>query len=129
MLQATHRLWMERNNILHLRTIAGIHGLQLIRLQTAVTEQYELGYENLEEEDHYLLEKNKEDLLKEPMDVVRGWLCEMLIARGEFASARLESLRDRGEISHTLPSLSATEMRKYHDWRNVCLQQRLVDYD
>ena len=129
MLRATHRLWMERNNILHLRTIAGIHGLQLIRLQTAVTEQYDLGYKNLEEEDHYLLEKTKEDLLKEPMDVVRGWLCEILIARGEFASARLESLRDRGEITHTLPPLSAIEMRKYHDWREVCLQQRLVDYD
>ena len=82
MLRATHRLWMERNSILHLRTIAGIHGLHLIRLHTAVTEQYDLGYANLEEEDYYLLEKAKDNLLKEPMDVVRGWLCEILITRG-----------------------------------------------
>ena len=101
----------------------------MIHLQTAVTEQYDLGYENLEEEDHYLLEKTKKDLLKETMDVVRGWLCEILIACGEFASARLESLRDRGETTHTLPPLLATEMRKYHNWRKVCLQQHLVDYD
>ena len=57
--------------------------------------------------------------------MLRGWLYEILIARGDFATARLESLRDRGEVTHCLPSLTAVEMRKYCDWRQVCLAQRL----
>ena len=129
MLRATHGLWMERNNILHLRTINGIHGLQLICLDRAVTRQYELGYENLNQEDHYLLEKEKQSLLQQPVEVIRGWLCEILIARGDFDAARLESLRDRGEITHCLPSLTPAEMRKYCDWRQVCLAQRFSTND
>ena len=57
--------------------------------------------------------------------MIRGWLCEMLIAHGDFAVARLESLRDRGSITHIVPTLNETEMRKYLDWREVNLQQRL----
>ena len=57
--------------------------------------------------------------------MIRGWLCEMLIAHGDFAVARLESLRDRGNITHIVPTLNETEMRKYLDWREVNLQQRL----
>ena len=129
MLRATHNLWMERNNILHTRTIGGIHGLQMIVLDRAITAQYDLGYENLNHEDHYLLDKDKEVLLQQPAEVLRGWLCDILIARGNFDAARLESLRDRGETTFTLPSLSAVEMRKYNDWRQVCLAQRLLDND
>ena len=130
MLRATHALWMERNNLLHMRTLQGIHGLQLICLDRAITTQFELGYENLNQEDHYLLDRDKATLLQQPIDVVRGWLCEILIARGDFATARLECLRDRGEVTHCLPSLTAVEMRKYCDWRQVCLAQRLslTDY-
>jgi len=120
---------MERNNLLHLCTTEGIHGLQLICLDTVVSAQYDLGYNNLNEDDHYLLDKSKEELLSEPIEVVRGWLCEILIARGDFASARLESLQDRGEVNHVLPSLTATQMQKYNDWRQVCLTQRTDDCD
>ena len=63
--------------------------------------------------------------MKEPVEMIRGWLCEILIARGDFASARLESLRDRNDISHIIPILTDREMEKYLDWRNVQLQQRL----
>ena len=125
MLRASHGLWMERNNILHLRTIGNIHGLQMIQLESAITTQYDLGYEDLNQEDYYLLDKDKEDLLQQPIDIVRGWLCSILIARGDFDAARLESLQDRGETTYKLPSLTAVEMRKYCDWRQVCLAQRL----
>ena len=41
MLRATHGLWMERNRILHLRTENGIHGLQMICLNSAISAQYD----------------------------------------------------------------------------------------
>ena len=125
MIRSTHGLWMERNNILHLQTAHGIKRLCLMSMQTAVECQLNIGHENFDEADHYLLENDVESLMKEPVDMIRGWLCEILIARGDFASARLESLRDRGDISHIVPKLSEREMAKYLDWRNVQLQQRL----
>ena len=47
--------------------------------------------------------------------MIQGWLCEILIARGGFDSARLDSLSDRGEVSHLFPTLSPIELRKYLD--------------
>ena len=32
-----------------------------------------------------------------PVEIIRGWLCEIMIARGDLSSVRLESLRDRGD--------------------------------
>ena len=84
-----------------------------------------LGHDNLDEDDYYLLDFELESLLKEPETMIRGWLCEILIARGDFASARLESLRDRGDVSHIVPTLTEAEMRTYLDWRNVQLNPRL----
>ena len=111
-IRATHGLWMERNNILHLRIANGIKSLCIISMQTAVERQLDLGHENLDEEDHYLLENDVETIMKEPVEMIRGWLCEILIARGDFASARLESLRDRNDISHIVPILTDREMEK-----------------
>ena len=125
MIRATHGLWMERNNILHLRTANGMKGLCIISMQTAVERQLDLGHGNLDEENYYLLENDVETIMKEPVEMIRGWLCKILIARGDFASARLESLRDRNDISHIIPILTDREMEKYLDWRNVQLQQRL----
>ena len=124
MLRATHGLWMERNHLLHLRAANGIRGLNNIALQTAVSQQYSLGHEGLEEDDFYLLENGEDELMEEPVEMIRGWLCEIMIARGDLASARLESLRDRGEITHVIPILTAAEKRSYLDWRKVCLQRQ-----
>ena len=44
MIRATHGLWMERNNILYLRTVNGIKGLCIISMQTAVEQQLDLGH-------------------------------------------------------------------------------------
>ena len=128
MLRATHTLWMERNNILHLQTAQRIKSLEMVALETAVNQQFTLGYSDLEETDLYLLEKGKQSLMKEPVGMLWGWLCEILIAQGDFASTRLESSRDRGKISHVVPTLSATEIRKYLDWWRVCLSQRSNAY-
>ena len=59
-----------------------------------------------------------------PVEMIRGWLCGIMIARGDLASARLESLRDRGEITHVIPILTAAEKRSYLDWRKICLQRQ-----
>ena len=50
MVCATHGLWLERNNLLHLRAANGIRRLNIIALQTAVSQQYSLGHEGLEED-------------------------------------------------------------------------------
>ena len=121
MIRATHSLWIERNHLLHLQTENGIRGLNLISMRTAIEQQLQLGYENLNANDHYLLDVELETLMKEPVDIIRGWLCDILIARGDLASARLESLRDRGNDSHCLPHLTEAEITRYLDWRNVQL--------
>ena len=125
MIRTTHGRWVEHNNILHLRTANGVRGLCLISMRTAVEQQLALGYNNLNTDDHYLLDFELESLLKEPETMIRGWLCEILIARGDFATARLECLRDRGDFSHVTLTLTDAEMRQYLDWRNVQLRPRL----
>lgn len=57
--------------------------------------------------------------------MIRGLLCEILISRGDFASARLDCLRDRGDLYHVMPTLTDAKMRRYLDWRNVQLRPRL----
>ena len=58
------------------------------------------------------------------MKIIRRWLCEILIAKEDLASARLESLRDRGEITHAIPTLTAAERKSYLDWTNAFLQRK-----
>ena len=59
----------------------------------------------------------------EPAEMIRGWLCEILISRGDFDSARLESLKDRGEILHIIPILNEREKQQCLDWRKIALQR------
>ena len=123
MLRATHILWMERNHMLHLIAANGIHGLNNIALQTAVEQQYIIGCQNMDEEDFYLLDDDVEILMGEPVEMIRGWLCEILISRGDFDSERLESLKDRGEISHTIPILNKRGKQQFLYWRKIALQR------
>ena len=62
-------------------------------------------HNGLVEEDLYVLETSEEELMEEPVEMIREWLSEIMIARGGSASARLDSLRDRGEITHIIPTL------------------------
>ena len=49
----------------------------------------------------------------ESLESIRGWLCSIKIARGDFEGAQLESVKDRGVKEHKQPSLSVREMNKY----------------
>ena len=76
--------------------------------------------------DFYLMDRDKDKLLKEPVEAIRGWLCDVLIARGDFDSARLECLKDSQEISHLVPALTPSQLRQYQDWRNVCIAKKAL---
>ena len=82
-------LWMEHTHILHLQ-------IEIIHSKTNVIKQYNLGHVDLDQDNFYLLYKNKDTLLQDPVNFIRGWICENLVARGKFYSARLESSEDRG---------------------------------
>ena len=109
--------------MLHYRTISGINGLEMMRLQTAVDRQFDLKTTDMNTMDFYLLDRDKDKLLQEPVEVIRGWLCEVLIARGDFGPARLESLKDSQDVSHLVPTLTPLQLRQYQNWRNVCLSR------
>ena len=81
MLRASHHLWMERNHMLHYRTVSGINGLEMMRLQTAVDQQFDLQTSDMNAADFYLMDRDKDKLLQEPVEVIRGWLCDVLRAR------------------------------------------------
>ena len=108
----------------HLQAINKVRGLELTKLETEVDSQFQIGEEGLDEENHYLLRRNKEEFLTSPIETSRSWLCEIHIARGQLDKARLESLKDRGEILHKIPNLTPTEINKYLNLRSVTLQKR-----
>lgn len=96
MLRANDGLRMERKNLLNLRAANAVRGLNNISLQTAVSQQHNIGREDLEEEEFYLLENRKDELMEEHMEMIRAWRCEIMIARGNLDSSSLESIRYRG---------------------------------
>ena len=98
MLRATHKLWIQRNDLLHARTESGLKGYTLIELTSLIQEQYTC-----------------------PVESIRGWLCFVLIARGNIEAAQNESINDRGALSHQLPRLTAGQTQALLDWRRVCL--------
>ena len=55
------------------------------------------------------------------MESIRGWLCSIKIARGDFEGAQTESLKDRGIKEHIQPKLSRREMNQFLDWRKIHL--------
>ena len=52
----------------------------------------------MDEEDFYLLDNDMETSMGILVEIIRGWLCEILIARGDFDSSRSKYLKDRGDI-------------------------------
>ena len=59
MIRATHGLWMERNNLLHLRAANDIGWPNNIALQTALLQQNSLGHEVYEEDNFYRMLDNR----------------------------------------------------------------------
>ena len=121
MLRATLKLWLTRNEILHLTTDSGIRGSTLIELKHLIQQQLDLGVERMEADDHYLMDITMDTLLEENVEGIRGWLCSVLIARGDTNAAREESIADRGILSHTIPRLTAGQQQELLDWRRVKL--------
>ena len=68
MLRATHKLWIQRNDLLHARTESGLKGYTLIELTSLIQEQYTVGIHNMSAEDHYLLDIPISDLLTRPVE-------------------------------------------------------------
>ena len=108
----------------HLQAINNVRGLELTKLETEVDSQFEIGEEGMNEENPFLLRRNKEELLTSPIETIRSWLCEIYVARGQLDKARLESLKDRGETLHKIPSLSPMKINRYLDWKNISLEKR-----
>ena len=89
-LRATHHLWMLRNDMVHLKTEEGLKGMDLVVLQHEVESEVNRGVDMMEPEDHYLLDIHLPTLLLEPVEYLRGWLCSVKLARGDFEAAREE---------------------------------------
>ena len=121
MVRATHHLWLTCNSILHATTTAGIKGHTYIELQDLVLQQLRCGVEHMSPEDHYLIEMPVDVIMAGNIESIRGWLCSVLIARGNVPAARDESTRDRDCLSYTLPRLTAQQQQAYLNWRNVHL--------
>ena len=64
----------------------------------------------MQHEDYHLLTTPLDKLLHEPVEVQRGWLCSVKIARGDFNGAQLESLKDRSGLNFKQPHLSNREL-------------------
>ena len=122
-LKATLQLWLQRNEILHLQTVEGVNGMHLATLYSAVEEELDKGLRGLQPQDFYLMNTNIHRLRRDPIESVRGWLCSIKIARGDFDGARTEGMKDRGMQSHQQPPLTAREMNNYLDWRKIQLNE------
>ena len=121
MLRATLQLWITRNSMVHTVADNGINGMDLVLLREAATTQLELGQQGLDEEDYYLLERDIDEIMQDSMENIRGWLCNIYIARGNYEDAQEEGLKDRGNSTHKRPRLTLHQQRQYLDWRNVQL--------
>ena len=123
MLRATLSLWLQRNEMVHAQTKEGINGMEREVVFTKIEEELSKGIGGLQPEDFYLLDTNIDKLRGEPIESVRGWLCSVMIARGDLEGAKEEGLKDRGIMSRSQPQLSEREMRRYLDWRNIHLKE------
>ena len=112
---------MLRNDMVHLKTEEGLKGMDLVVLQHEVESEVNRGVDMMEPEDHYLLDIHLPTLLLEPVEYLRGWLCSVKLARGDFEAAREEGLNDRGMATHAQPSLSVGQLNRFYNWKNIQL--------
>ena len=121
LLRASLALWLERCSIVHAHTVEGIRGMERVALDNEIRKEKTLNLTNMQHEDYHLLSIPLDKLLHEPVEVQRGWLCSVKIARGDFNGAQLESLKDRSGLNFKQPHLSNRELQQYNDWRRVHL--------
>ena len=119
-LRATHALWLHRNDLLHASTAEGIKGLDMVQLREAVETQFKTGRVGLDSKDWALLDIHIEDLMVDSIENIRGWLCNILIARGDIDAAGEEGLKDSTVVASQ--TVTAQQCKEFLDWRKVCLR-------
>ena len=77
LLCATLQLWLHCNDLLHKTAENGLVVMGLIQLWDAIQAQLTLGKDGISSEDRYPFEINIHDIMEEPGDFIRGWLCNM----------------------------------------------------
>ena len=113
-------LWTTRCNLIHTRESGGLYIEDENILHKDVREQWELGPQNLAESQKYLFRTSLEDIMEKPLDWIRGWLIEVLIARGEIICARNEMKRNRHGKDYTRSDITNTDLER----RNVLRKKR-----
>ena len=107
--------------MVHLSTLEGLNGMDLVSLHSAVESEVLRGVELMAPEHHYLMEVQLDSLLGESLEHLRGWLCSVKLARGDIEGAVDEGLDDRGLLRRSRPTLTAEEIRRYQNWKNMHL--------
>ena len=120
---ASIALWLHRNSILHAKTHDGILGIERIVLDTKIRKEKRINLQGIDLDDAYLLDTPLDTLLQETVEMQRGWLCSVKIARGDLIAARSEGIRDRSALSFKQPFLTRREQNQYMDWRRVKLKE------
>ena len=96
MINTAHSLWGRRNAISQAEGPFGLPKGAGRGLERRVREQFHLGYVGLDPQSHFLLEEDVEDILQSDVQVARGWLSSILIARGRLEEAEEEARRSYG---------------------------------
>ena len=108
--------------MLHASAENGIADMDLILLRNTVKTQLKLGKGLMDADDWYLLDININDLMAEPVDSIRGWLCDILIVRRDIEASKEEGLRDRRGDSAQSNQIKHQQRKVFLDWRNIHLQ-------
>ena len=115
--------------MLHIRTDHGMPVMDMVQLQQEVNKQLRLGTGNMHQDDWHLLEVNPIDLMAETIDSIRGWLCDMYIARGQYEEAVKEGGLDRASTTIGTTTVTAQQRKEFLDWRNIRLHKKATSDD
>ena len=85
-------------------------------------DQFNLGRQDMEEKNLHLVELDMEESMAESVASIRGWLCDVLIARGKFIEATEEGLRNRQCTLVCHRQITNKQRKEFLDWRNVKLR-------
>ena len=91
LLECTHGQWLYRNVVVHDATSGTLATARKEDIQRAIEEQQALGTQDLQDEDHFLLEVNLEDLESSSGERQEYWLVAIQAARRASTIARDDS--------------------------------------
>ena len=91
LLECTHGQWLYRNVVVHDATSGTLAMARKEDIQRAIEEQQALGTQDLQDEDHFLLEVNLEDLESSSGERQEYWLVAIQAARRASTIARDDS--------------------------------------